>query len=105
MEYAIGDVTAEFFQSTIGILLSTVLLIAALIPGVKFLSKKFDERTDARIDAKLQPIVKALCNQVSEVTSAMRIQQVATTEAIKSLQSAQEFLQDLISGKQNNAKI
>lgn len=100
MDEYIADVTFGFFESTIGILLSTVLFIGALIPGVKFLSKKFDERTDSRIDAKLQPIVKAICTQIAEVTEAMKVHQVATNTAIKHMNDATEFLQDLISGKQ-----
>jgi len=102
MEYFISDVATEFFTSTLGIILTTVLLISALVPGVKFLSRKFDERTDKRIDAKLQPIVQAICSQVSEITKTLDTHQAATNAAIEGMNRATTFLQDLMTGKKHD---
>jgi hypothetical protein len=90
------DDASTFLSSYIGILIQVTVFIAALVPGVKFLSKKFDERTDARIDAKLGPLAQSICNQLTQVENALKTQREVTATTIEALQKSQEFLQELI---------
>ena len=88
-----------FFTSYLGILIQVAVFIGALIPGLKFLNKKLDERINDNIDKKIDPIVEGVCKQLNEVKTAMETHMAATNEAIKHINRATEFLQDLISKK------
>jgi len=94
MDTIVNDVTI-FLTSGIGIILQVVAFIAALIPGLKWMNQKLDTRIDDNIDDKLEPVVKDICSQLTDVSIAMKSYQSQTDTAIKYLDRAISGLQGI----------
>jgi hypothetical protein len=93
--YNIVTDVSVFLSSGIGIALQILALVAAIIPGFKWLSQKLDTRIDDNIDAKLEPFVSDICKQLSEVSNGMKNYQASTDTAIEYLDKAIANLQGI----------
>ena len=94
MDAIVNDV-AIFLTSGIGIILQVAAFIAAIIPGIKWMNQKLDTRIDDNIDDKLEPVVKDICDQLTDVSTAMKIYQTKTNTAIKYIDDAIKGLQGI----------
>ena len=64
--------STEFLSSQFGIVIQIAAIIAILFSGAKYMNKKFDERINHNIQEKLQPVVKEICKQISDVSQAIK---------------------------------
>ena len=96
-----NDVTI-FLTSGLGILLQVLTFIAILIPGIKWMNQQLDKRIDDQIDDKLNPVVKDICTQLSDASTAMKTYQASTDTAIKYLDKAIQGLQGITTDREIN---
>ena len=87
VEFVSGDAFA-FLTSGIGILLQVTLLTAAIIPGVKFLSKRAEDNLNIHIKQRLDPAIANLCKQVDTLENKIDVFVGKTDTAIKYLDRA-----------------
>lgn len=101
----IVDDISIFLTSGIGIALQILTFIAIIFPAIKWMNQRLDRRIDDNIDDKLQPVVKDICNQLSDVSTAMKTYKATTDTAIKYLDRAITGLQGITTDNQINRYI
>lgn len=79
--------TGEFLSSQFGIIIQIATIIAVMFSGAKYLNKKFDERINHNIQEKLQPVVKEICKQISEVSQAIKDYKSTSNASQKAFES------------------
>lgn len=94
MDIIYSDISV-FLTSGLGIVLQILAFTAAVIPGVRWMSQRLDNRIDDQIDDKLNPVVKDICNQLTDVSTAMQIYKSQTDTAIKYLNRAIDGLRGI----------
>ena len=102
---SIVDGISIFLTSGLGILLQVITFIAILIPGIKWMNQQLDKRIDGQIDDKLNPVVKDICNQLSDAKTAMKVYKEGTDTAIKYLDKAIAGLQGISNDREINRYI
>lgn len=91
----ITDGIATFFQSGIGIALQILAFIGALIPGLKYLSNRFDMKIDKNIDKRINPIISNLCEQLQTLGTGLSTFKASTDTALVYINEAIRNLQNL----------
>ena len=67
-----NDLLQAFLFSYLGIAAQAALLIATLIPGIKYINKKLDERINSHINEKIRPVVDNLCKEIGEIKQGLK---------------------------------
>lgn len=71
MDPVSNDAATLFFTSYIGIAIQILAFVGMVIPGIKFLNKKLEDKINKNVDEKVRPVVATLCKQLEDVKDAM----------------------------------
>lgn len=77
-----ADIVTIFVQSYAGIAIQILTLVALSWAGVKFLSKKFDEKIELKIKTYTDPFITDVCKQLTDVSTTLSNFKAHTDTAI-----------------------
>lgn len=66
-----SDILQAFLSSYLGIAAQASVFIAGIIPAIKYVNKRLDDRIDRHIGEKVKPVVADLCKQLEAMKKDM----------------------------------